>query len=70
MADDMFRSRAHWSLQFAFFPTRCELSGRLIWLRYAYKGTAWYTGPGLPVAEIHWRDRHEHLIWSIKHESV
>lgn len=65
--DQIFNARClGWERAFAWRPHRCHLSKRLIWLRYAYVGTAMYTGPGEPIFEHRWHDDIEHLIWALK----
>ena len=54
------------TLEFAFFPKRCDISGQLIWLKYGYKLTAMWTGPGDPTFEERWHDKHEHIIWKLR----
>lgn len=34
----MFYSNCKWKLKFAWFPKRCDISNRLIWLETGYKG--------------------------------
>ncbi len=38
--DWMFYSNAKWKLKFVWFPTRCDLSKKIMWLTYAYQGTS------------------------------
>lgn len=64
--DSSFYRRAGWELKFSFWPRRCLISNKLIWLKYGYKGTAMWTGPGTPVYEYQWHDITEHLIWKLK----
>jgi hypothetical protein len=65
--DDWFyRKCIGWQLRFALFPKRCDITNRLIWLEYAYRGTAVLTGPGDSIVEHRWHDRHEHIIFKIK----
>jgi hypothetical protein len=35
-----------WELKFALLPKYCILSGKKIWLKFGYKGTAMHFGPG------------------------
>ena len=53
-------------LKFVIFPRRCASSGKYIWLKYAYKETYMYTGPGDPVYEYIWYDKSEYLIARLK----
>lgn len=60
-----FLSRARWQLKLCILPRRCASSGRSIWLRNAYRGTAIWTGPGDPVYEIKWISVEEFLFGRI-----
>jgi hypothetical protein len=53
-------------LKFIFFPKRCYISNKTLWLVNAYRQTAMYTGPGDPVFEHRWYDKTEFLIAKIK----
>jgi hypothetical protein len=53
-------------LKFVWMPVKCNISGKSMWLEFAYKLTALYTGPGDPLFEYKWHDKHEHLIWKLK----
>jgi len=61
-----FEDRAVWREKFALLPKRCDLTGKIIWFKTAYKGTALWTGPGEPIYEDRWHDKDEHLVWSLK----
>lgn len=50
-------------LKFAWTPKYCARSNKRIWLKFGYKLTAIFTGPGTPVYEHRWHDKDEHLIW-------
>lgn len=65
-AYDTFLDRAVWGLKFAFLPHRCYISDRLILFKYAYRGTAIWTGPGDDVVEHRWHTVEEHLIFKLK----
>jgi len=64
--DQAFYSRAQWSMKFAILPHRCDITKKIIWLQYAYRGVAIWTGPGDDAVETRWHDRHEHLFWTLK----
>ena len=66
-ADESFYYRATWQLKFLWLPRRCALSGKWVWLEFAYQGTAVWTGPGSPVIEYKWHKSTEHIIWQLKH---
>lgn len=55
-------------LKFVIFPKICITSGKYIWLKYAYKETNMYIGPGDPVFEYCWYDKNEYLIAKLKGE--
>jgi hypothetical protein len=37
-AEDTFFKDASWSLQFAWLPHRCDITGKEIWFEWAYRG--------------------------------
>lgn len=53
-------------LKFVLFPRKCHITHQWIWLEYAYRQTAMWTGPGDPVFENRWYNRTEFLIERIK----
>ena len=55
-------------LAFAFLPKTCAISGKNIWLEYAYRRTAMWTGPGLPLFEDRWYDQKEYIIATLRGE--
>jgi len=61
-----FYHKAGWELKFAWMPHRCIRSGKIIWFKFGYMGTAIWTGPGTPVYEYNWHEEVEHLIWVLK----
>jgi hypothetical protein len=66
---DTFYSRAIWKLSFAWFPHRCEMTNKIIFWKYGYRGIATWYGPDLPVTEVRWRDSHEHVLQLLKERS-
>lgn len=36
--DYLFYENAKWKIEFAWFPKRCAISKKLIWLEYGYNG--------------------------------
>jgi hypothetical protein len=63
---DPFYSRAFWDTKFLLWPRRCALTNRRLWLCWAYRGTAVWTGPGEPAIEYRYHTTTEHLIWKLK----
>ena len=63
---DEFYNRAYWRQRFTWLPKRSALTGRWLWLRRVYEGTAMWTGPGDPVFEFRYHEPAEHLIWKLK----
>ena len=56
-----------WELKFAWFPEKCHITEKKIWLKYAYRGTAMYrTGDITFAYEYRWHDKIEHIIWQLK----
>lgn len=55
-----------WKLTYSLLPRRCFYTGKYLWFKLAYKGTAMLTGPGEPLFEDRWCERHEYLFLKIK----
>ncbi len=66
-SDEAFNRRCiGWELTFSFIPRRCFYTGKYLWLKLAYKGTSMVTGPGDPVFEYRWCEKHQYLFLKIK----
>jgi len=61
-----FYQKANWTKRFTFIPRRCALTDKIIWLKWAYRGVATWTGPGDPVYEYRWHNLKGHLLWLLK----
>lgn len=57
---------SHWDLKFCWLPKRCFLTNTPLWGKYAYYGERWITGPGEPIVEHYWIEKHEFILWQIK----
>ena len=68
--DTYFYSKAVWVKRFAWWPKRCDCSGRWLWLRRVMMGVAMYTGPGDPVFEFRWHDAKEHIFWRLSNGHI
>jgi hypothetical protein len=55
-------------VKFALLPHRCYLSNRLIWLKFAYRQMAMYSGPGDVIYDERWYNKHEFLIAKLKEQ--
>ena len=64
--DTSYRRYVGWELKFVWWPTECCISGKKLWLEYAYRATNVFTGPGEPVIQHIWHDKMEHIIWKLK----
>ena len=64
--DQLFYNKASWSRKFCLLPRKCALSNKLIWLQYAYRGVAGWSGPGEPAYQYKWHSSKEHIIWKLK----
>jgi hypothetical protein len=53
-------------LKFSWLPETCALTGKCIWLEYAYRMTRIITGPGESIIEHRWHDKNTHIIWLLK----
>ena len=52
--------------KFTWFPKKCHITGKKLWLTNAYKQTAMWTGPDDPMFEYRWYDKNEFIIARIK----
>ncbi len=64
--EDFKRRCIGWQLRFCLIPRRCFYSHKFLWFTLAYRGTAMICGPGEPVLEDRWCERHEYLFLKIK----
>lgn len=65
-SDDWGLNKAHgWKLKFCWLPQTCFLTGKQLWGSHAYHGARIITGPGEPVIDDYWIEKHEFLIWQI-----
>ena len=48
------------------WPRRCYFTNKILFLKYVYKQTAMWTGPGDPVFEYRWYDKEEFLVNKLK----
>lgn len=53
------------TLKFVWLPKYCDISGKRIWLEYAYRLTGLWTGPGDNIFENRWHKKGEHIIWKL-----
>jgi len=53
-------------LKFLFFPQRCFISGKRLWLEKAYKSTAMYLTPDGTVFEHRYYDKYEYLMFKLE----
>lgn len=56
----------YWDIKFSWLPRKCFLSGKPLWGKFAYYGVRYIHGPGEPIIDTYWIDRHEYLIWQLK----
>ena len=65
--DQLFYARClGWERKFTWIPRRCDLTGSIIWLEWAYRGTACHQCDVTFFYEYRWRDADQHLIWVLK----
>jgi hypothetical protein len=62
---DPFYSRATWQLSFAWLPHRCEITNKIIFWKYGYRGLAINFEAEFE-SEVRWRDSHEHVLQLLK----
>lgn len=54
--------------KFLFYPRRCFLSGKLLWLTKAYIRVAMYMGPSDILYEFRYYDKHEYIFYKLREE--
>lgn len=57
---------ADWERKFSFRPRFCSLTGKLIWLSWAYRARILINGPGKPIQLVEWHHKNPHIIWLLK----
>ena len=66
-SDQDFKRRCiGWRLATPIIPRRCYYTGKYLWIKAAYLGTAVLTGPGDPIIEHRWCDKDQYLFLKIK----
>lgn len=55
-----------WEFKFSLLPRRCHYTDKNIWLKWSYKGTAMWTGPGDPIFENRWIEKNQYLLEKLK----
>ena len=66
-SDETFKRRCiGWELKFSFIPRRSYYTGKYLWLKKAWRGTALLTGPGEPIFNYRWCGREELLFLKLK----
>lgn len=63
---EVFISRATVEQVYVWWPQRCDITGKRLWLTQAYKGIAVWTGPGEPIEEVRYYDAAEYLMQQLK----
>ena len=65
--DDFYRNRYLGAeLKFAWLPEICNLTGKRIWLVWAYRLTAMWRDDMNLVFEHRWHDKNAHIMWLLK----
>jgi hypothetical protein len=63
---DFKRRCIGWKLKYSLIPRRCHYTKKLVWFKFAYFGVGLICGPGDPVYDYRWCERHEYLFLKIK----
>ncbi len=62
---DFKRRCVGWERKVSFLPRRCFYTNKLIWLKSAYRGLSFITGPGETLFEERWVDSKQYLLLKI-----
>ena len=63
---DPFDERAKFEYVFCAWPRRCYTTGQWLFMETAMRGRRIITGPGEPVIEDRWYNKHEAIIKMLK----
>ena len=63
--DWFFYNHATWELKFVWFPQRCEISKKRLWLTYEYRGISQRFFNHLP-DDIRWLSIEEFTLFALK----
>jgi len=63
---DPFYDRAVYKYKWCWIPRRCYDTKKILWLTWAVRGRATWTGPGDPVIETRWYDRNRAILMFMK----
>jgi hypothetical protein len=63
---DTFEYRAEICEIFAWWPRRCWITNRWMWLAHVIRGEATWYGPGTPVVEKRYYNSAEYLMYKLK----
>lgn len=66
-SEEYFNKNAKWEWTFAWKPRRCQLTGNLIWFKYAYRGEC-QIGYNPCYVDVRWRNTDAHLWELLKNE--
>ena len=64
--DKRFLSRAYRNLKWCWWPRRCHVSRKWMWLTHAYCADYIISGPGDPAIWTRWYSREEMLVLKLK----
>ena len=65
-SDKQFLSRAYSNLKWCWWPQRCHVSKKWMWLTPAYRAMYVITGPGDPCLWFRWYSNTEYLLLKLK----
>lgn len=62
---DPFWKKSTWQKSFALWPRWSDSSDKMIWLTYAYKGTATWRADYAFIDEYKWLTKDEYIMWQL-----
>ena len=67
LSEDWGLNRArNWTLKLCWTNKKCFLTGKSLFLKQAYYGENWITGPGEPIVDRYWIEKNEFILWNLK----
>lgn len=66
ISENDFLDRAEIKLMWSWLPRRCAITGEWLCFDLCYRARRIYTGPGEPVVEDRWYEKHNFLMLRLK----
>lgn len=63
----VYEDNTIWEYKFAFFPKTCNISNKIIWFKYGYRGRNYYRAGDIHIDyKERWHRKNEHIGWLLR----